>query len=76
MREAPFVSVEARWVGFVTEIGPGQKGRDKRPGSFQQAQIGRLDIPGAGRGRVGEKREEQGQEVAQHGHLEALHGGR
>ena len=76
MREAPPVPVEAGRIGFVTEAGPGQEGRDERPGSFQQAHVGRLDIPGARKGRAGGQQEEQGQEVAQHGCLEALHGGR
>ena len=76
MRKTPAVAVEAGGLGFVTEAGPGEELRYERLRSLQQAHIGRLDASGACRERAGERRKEQGEEIAQHGRLEALHGGR
>ena len=74
MRETPAVPVEAGRLGFVAQTGPGQERRYERLRSLQQAHIGRFH--GAGEGRAGERRKEQGKEIAQHGRLEALHVGR
>ena len=76
MREAPAVPVEAGPGGFVAQAGPGQEGGDEGFGAFQQAHIGRFHRTRIRKGGAGEQDEQQGGQMARHGRLEALQGGR
>ena len=76
MRKAPAVPVEAGRLRFVAEAGPGQKGGNKRFAAFQQPHIGRFQLACIPKGGAGKQYEQQGGQMAQHGRLEALQGGR